>query len=483
MAGNPMSNCRDALLRRLVPALFFLVASLLTAPSWAQGSCPPPTPKGKVSEDFNPGGPRPPEMPGNVYSMPGVLRDEFLVAWWLQGFYNGLPNFERGSSAESDSLMLSKYFVDVLRQQAQVQAVVGPAKDTLKQNAYEMMRRLACGQSGTFSNRGREVVMGDDDSYSVHLAIGSFSVFWEATCEIGPKKCCVKNSGSESGYEETAAYSCRINFTIYDNFNFSWKSGTGGTGLLKRINPLGWLGTSFHQYGRWSETDQRNAAPRHVGCRCGGILLHQAADAAPTPAASAATARAAAAGDASAGRRAAATLSGMRPDRARHRADASGNRQGRGGDRQVPAPARGQSEEAERARRQDPRAAERVGERPMDGLRHRYRDRHHQGIRCHARRRQCACHRARRERPGDGFLFLRAKPQHHRDPPQDRDIREAAAGFARRRGLHRQHDPRGTRAQGAPGRRSDTTPGRTRGLPEALSRRHADRGQECAHRR
>ena len=252
--------------------LVLLVTALFGSTAWAQGNCRTPAPKGNVTEDFNPGGPRAPVPEGNVYQLPGVLRDEFLVAWWLQGFYNGLPNFERGSSAESDSLMLSKYFVDVLRQQAQVQAVVGPAKDTLKQNAYEMMRRLACGQSGTFSNRGREVVMGDDDSYSVHLAIGSFSVFWEATCEIGPKKCCVKNSGSESGYEETAAYSCRINFTVYDNFNFSWKSGTGGTGFLKRINPLGWAGTSFHQYGRWSETisgtRHRDLSAAEVAAQC-----------------------------------------------------------------------------------------------------------------------------------------------------------------------------------------------------------------------
>ncbi|MCC6658997.1 MAG: hypothetical protein IT512_12505 [Rhodocyclaceae bacterium] len=193
-------------------------------------------------------------MPGNVYSMPGVLRDDFLVAWWLQGFYNGLPNFERGTSSDTDSLVLNKYFIDRIRKQAQVEAVVGPAKDALKQNAYQMLSKLACGQSGTFSNRGREIVMGDDDSYSVHLAIGSFSIYWEATCRVGPKRCCVKSADSLSGYEESAPYSCKVDFTIYDNFNFSWKTGTGGTGLLKRINPLGWFGTSFHQYGRWSET-------------------------------------------------------------------------------------------------------------------------------------------------------------------------------------------------------------------------------------
>ncbi len=241
-------------IRPLLAAVSVLAACALPQFSWAQGSCPPPAPKGKVTEDFNPGGPRPPEMPGNVYSMPGVLRDDFLVAWWLQGFYNGLPDFERGTSRETDSLVLNKYFIDQLRKQAQVEAVVGPAKDTLKQNAHQMLSKLACGQSGTFSNRGSAIVMGDDDSYSIHLAIGSFSVYWQATCQVGPKRCCVKNADSLSGYEETAAYSCKIDFTIYDNFNFSWKTGTGGTGLLKRINPLGWLGTSFHQYGRWSET-------------------------------------------------------------------------------------------------------------------------------------------------------------------------------------------------------------------------------------
>lgn len=305
----------DAFLRRIYSLgkrsvqLLLLGAVLIGHPAWAQSNCGRQAPSGNVTHDFNPDGARPKPPQGKIYHMPDVLRDEFLAASWLQGFYNGAPGYGRGlnwhggdageflhgmdmtgvsrqlSSAaklldltapqESDSLILSRYFVNAIRKQAQVEAVVDKAKGEVRNNAREMLKKLDCGQSGMYSSRdpkGPEIVQGDDYSFSVHLAIGSFSVYWEATCSIGPKRCCVKDIGSGSGYREMAEYSCRINFTIYDNYNFSWRSGTGGTGLLKRINPLGWFGTSFHQYGRWNETAtgtvERDMSAAEVAAKC-----------------------------------------------------------------------------------------------------------------------------------------------------------------------------------------------------------------------
>jgi hypothetical protein len=267
---------------RWAAALAFAWLVLAQNPAWGEDTCAQPAPP--LSQDFNPGGPVPPTVPGKVFYMPHVLRDEFLVASWLQGFYNAVPGYDRGINwggagpskyadptgmlrafgeaadffdlprpQETDTLILSKYFVDALRQQGQVEAAIQIAKNEVKNNAVAMKNRLACGQSGTYSNRGREIVMGDDYSFSVHLAIGSFSVFWEATCQVGPRRCCIPEAGSESGFREETEYHCDVHFTIYDNYNFSISSGTGGTGLLKRINPLGWFGTSFHQYGRWRQ--------------------------------------------------------------------------------------------------------------------------------------------------------------------------------------------------------------------------------------
>ncbi|MBL8450685.1 MAG: hypothetical protein JNM32_12305 [Dechloromonas sp.] len=251
-------------------------------PAMAEDTCAHSLPP--LSQDFTPGGPVPPAIPGRVIHMPHVLRDEFLVASWLQGFYNAVPGYDRGLNwggpealrggdvtgtlqamadvaeffdfsrpLETDTLILSKYFVDVLRQQKQVEAAIQIAKNEARNHAMTLKNRLACGQSGDYSYRGREIVMGDDYSFSVHLAIGSFSVFWDATCRVGPKRCCIPDAGSESGFRDEAEFHCDIDFTLYDNYNFSVRSGTGGTGLLKAINPLGWFGTSFHQYGRWRQ--------------------------------------------------------------------------------------------------------------------------------------------------------------------------------------------------------------------------------------
>ncbi len=206
--------------------------------------------------DFNPRGAVAPTPKGKKYRMPDVEVETlgspltFGSALWLQMFFNG---YERTPS-ETDAVILSKSFVQDIREQEDVKLQVINSQVRMNGNAAKMLGQLKCGQSGTFSTRGGPVVvMGDADSFSIHLGIGSFSVYWDAVCDTGPKKCCVKNSDCESGFGNETPFSCKINWTAYDTYNFSWRSGTGGSGWLKRINPLGWYGTSFSSFGYWKE--------------------------------------------------------------------------------------------------------------------------------------------------------------------------------------------------------------------------------------
>ncbi|MCE9642042.1 MAG: hypothetical protein K8S22_18125, partial [Betaproteobacteria bacterium] len=263
-----LSGCRSAL-RKFGVLTALLAMSLPFAPALAQNMCPTPPVKPLLEKDFSPNAPVVPKPTGDTYQLPDVLRDDFLVAWWLQGFYNGLITFPRKATTginimggipvmtrsfdEADSIIFSKYFVDTIRSQEDIKNEVTAMQQQLQIYATAMNRELTCGQSGKFNYRRQKGVMGNEDSYSVHVAVGSFSVFSEATCEIGPKQCCGKNDACPSGYDNNSAYTCNVKWTIYDNYNFSWKTGTGGTGFLKRINPLGWGGTSFHQFGYWNE--------------------------------------------------------------------------------------------------------------------------------------------------------------------------------------------------------------------------------------
>src|SRR5690606_5631989 len=119
--------------------------------------------------------------------------------------------------------------------------------------ADDMFNRLRCGQSGLFTNRGSKIVAGNPTATRIHLAFGSFSVYWDAVCEIGPKRCCIPDTECSSGWRNETLYSCKVKWTMYDTYNFSHTSGTGGTGWLKRLNPLGWGGSPFRSFGYWDD--------------------------------------------------------------------------------------------------------------------------------------------------------------------------------------------------------------------------------------
>ena len=47
-------------------------------------------------------------------------------------------------------------------------------------------------------------------------------------------------------------YTCKIKWTMHDTYNFEYKND-GIIGVIKRINPAGWNGTSFSSFGYWED--------------------------------------------------------------------------------------------------------------------------------------------------------------------------------------------------------------------------------------
>lgn len=243
--------------------------------------------KSRFTHDFYPSL-RIPKPKGKKYEMvdfkdAGNYTAAEYTAVWLQHFYNSdwVPldthkKQKRDIPLSTDAVIMSPSWVQYLRDQAQVDAAESNVPGILKKNAREVLAMMKCGQSGTFYNGGQSIVMGDDESFPLHLGIGSFSLYWRAQCFI-KKDCCQKDNRSISGWSDKVTYSCDIKYTLYDNYNFSYITGTGGSGVLKRINPLGWFGISFHQFGYYStgyqgENSKDIQPEEHTKIRCCELL-------------------------------------------------------------------------------------------------------------------------------------------------------------------------------------------------------------------
>ena len=164
--------------------------------------------------DYNPGGPRPPVPEHRIFNL-GNIPEE--AAWFaLFSFYNGAqgrmptgldiltdgprPPDETSSGRPTDSVIIEGDVLERVQQQEDALSLSETAKFVLGQNASNMFDKLKCGQSGLFTNRGRRLVMGDTYATRISLAFGRFSIYWDAVCEIGPKRCCVPDQACESGW-------------------------------------------------------------------------------------------------------------------------------------------------------------------------------------------------------------------------------------------------------------------------------------------
>lgn len=245
-------------------ALAIAVVLCLARSAHAQptpSTCPRPPALPVLKKDFTPDKPKAPKPKGNTYRWrPEDITSgsQGLDAWeyaiHMQFFFNGGG---REPVLPTDAMIMNDVMVNALRSQDEVQNDIQASKQAAAQSARAIFKDLQCGQSAEIVHRGSRVgVQANESSYGLHLAVGSFSIYWEATCTVGPKECCVDDASCDSGKGHRAPYSCKIAFTLYDNYNFSSKSGTGGTGWLKAVNPAGWFGTSFDQFGYFTIGDQ-----------------------------------------------------------------------------------------------------------------------------------------------------------------------------------------------------------------------------------
>ena len=270
-------------------------------PVTSSEACFGPKDQRKLVIDYNPTGPRAPAPDGLTFYLPdssadgtsrGVLASFTMLSFFvgssyfnaglgkaLGGSVTGLPvgvaagqagvadatgrfsNRPPGSPPpDRDSLILDSDTVAFVQQQYPVVGVRDGVKFDMHKNAGDALNKLACDQSGIFTNRGYSQIIADASSTGLHLALGTFSIYWEATCDIGPKKCCVPNARCASGYENTTPYVCRVKWTIYDTYNFGASTGTGGdtnlgwgNRVLKALNPVGYLGVPFRTFGFWDD--------------------------------------------------------------------------------------------------------------------------------------------------------------------------------------------------------------------------------------
>jgi hypothetical protein len=229
-----------------------------------ENSCRGPLNPPLLSQNFNPDGPVAPHPTGRVFR-PGNL-EAGEAFWWLYRFYNGSQGRTDFSSptdpwnvflTRRDAVIIEG---DTLTQLQQLPTVIANLEDAprkLDTDANDMFGRLSCGQAGKFTDRGHAAFTHETESLIsglLLLAFGSYNVYWEGSCETGPKRCCFADAKCESGSANTSLYTCKINWTFYKSYNFGqYGTGTGGTVWLKRLNFLGWFGQPFGVFGYWEQ--------------------------------------------------------------------------------------------------------------------------------------------------------------------------------------------------------------------------------------
>jgi len=194
-----------------------------------------------LHHDFNPDGPTPPSIPAGAIVWDISSWPSHSMHLWLYNFYGRLNywTWPDGTSAEY-CIIGGDFLLDVMGQ-SQLVTYENAIERLLEIDAKYMLSELDCGGSDTFADRGSSIILADLTSTNVRLSLQTFSVWWEANCVIGPRRCCAPSDTCGDGYGSDAFWHCSISWTLYDYYDFaSW-------------NPLGWVGHPFHIMGFWQQ--------------------------------------------------------------------------------------------------------------------------------------------------------------------------------------------------------------------------------------
>lgn len=133
-----------------------------------------------------------------------------------------------GSSAEY--LILGGNFLSDVRKQSQQLALDVWVDNRLRQFAEIMFKKdLKCDGNDIFSAQGSRLIVSDVDSLNVSLSLGNYTVYWQASCVIGPKECNVPRKVCDDGCGSKARWRCDIEWFLYAT-TISGASSLGASG-------------------------------------------------------------------------------------------------------------------------------------------------------------------------------------------------------------------------------------------------------------
>lgn len=142
----------------------------------------------------------------------------------------------------SDSIILTDAQVGVIRGDTQVITTTSAIINRLtRTRVRNYLNRLNCDESGCFNDSGMEVTPTEEFSDQSY-ALGNFSIYWRAHCDVGPRRCELDLPNCAAGMGSEADYELHIYWRLYDIYDFTgWQN----------IIPFSWFGTDFLVFGEW----------------------------------------------------------------------------------------------------------------------------------------------------------------------------------------------------------------------------------------
>ena len=204
--------------------------------------------------DFHQGrGGRPPEIPNGARKTDVSHWGAMTFHVWLYEFYVSRPYRHLAHYPKHEYVIIGGDFLEKVKKQSQQLSLNKRVEHTLNANATIMTKDIACGQEGKFENHDKNGILSDKvGNLSVALSLQRYTVWWEASCSIGPKKCerCEDDPGCT---KETTPYTCNVYWTLRDTYDFDVVWNEGGARAFGNLAwfVFGWEGIPFEIDGSW----------------------------------------------------------------------------------------------------------------------------------------------------------------------------------------------------------------------------------------